>query len=119
MQPPVDIFDYFLQEANKVGEIPPDSPVHAFITFCRGVLARNQPVGIDPLQRGMGIRFQDMTVVPFVPDTDEPQPMGMAMGISKQVTSFKQDGIEPSFSHAVTTGELARVSTRAVDPTKS
>jgi hypothetical protein len=59
-------------------EADPNSSAHAydeaedlcavdrFIEWARGFMLTNQPVGLDFLSEGVGLRLQDATVVPYV-----------------------------------------------------
>lgn len=65
-----------------------DDPVGHFVEFCREHLRANQPVSMEFLAASLSLRFQDGSVVSFLPETDDP---GQVRGIQGGVEITKPD----------------------------
>lgn len=75
-------------EEQKVRLAGCDDPVGHFVDFCRGHLRQNQPVSMEFLATGLSLRFQDGSVVPFLPELDAD---GRVHGIQGGVEITKPD----------------------------
>ena len=67
-----------------------DDPVGHFVDFCREHLRQNQPVSMEFLATGLSLRFQDGSVVPFLPEPDA-NANGSVSGIQGGVEITKPD----------------------------
>lgn len=100
-----DLLEYlWTKVAAKMHQTPmQEVTVEEFINGCREVLQENQPVGVDPLTVGLGLRLQDSTVVPVVALPETPAATeAPVVAITRPKPGVVSDGMQPTFSIGVT-----------------
>lgn len=87
------------QEHRTKTEPPTADKVDAFVEFCRGELARNQPIGLEYGDVGLSIRLQDNSLIPFLctPATAMPGIGGIQVGAQHYQDPDKGMVRSPSF----------------------
>lgn len=94
-------------ESQKVRLAGCDDPVGHFIDFCREHLRQNQPVSMEFLATGLSLRFQDGSVVPFLPEPDANGPVsGIQGGVEITKPDTRREKPQPtSLSFDITHGK--------------
>lgn len=79
--------------------------VDRFIEWARPFMRQNQPVGLDFMTVGVGLRLQDATVVPYVSaPAEQPSDVGHDSGVqvTRPAEASLRRGIVPDRSFGIT-----------------
>lgn len=84
-----------------------NAAVQDFVDCAREYLRANQPVSMEFLAAGLSLRFQDGSVVPFLPLAEEPgQVSGIQGGMEITKPDTRREKPQPgTFSFGITNGQ--------------